>query len=168
MRVVGFAIGSLICLALTGSAQQPNGKGATVGRIVTQTRLVSLYSNLETQLANAAEKNDQIKMIELLTADFTQWTPAPSGDPVPVDDWITKYRPSSFRIRQMAVQNFGKINVASFILTQRGSFGESPTNGSYFVVDLWTEEGGQPKLAVRYISPLQQPSVKVSTPTGKQ
>ncbi len=117
-----------------------------------RTRLVALYTDLETQLATAAEKGDSAKLAQLLADDFEQWSPEPPGDPVPREDWMAAYHPTSFNTSQMAVRAFDNVEVTSFVLHQKGTFGDKELAGEYFVVDVWKREASGSRLASRYIS----------------
>ena len=160
---------ALIC-ALLGSAaaQKASGKAPAGGRVVTRTRLVALYSDLEAQLAAGAQKQDRTKLDQLLADDFEQWSPEPPGDPVPREDWLTAYHPSGASTRQMAVRAFPDLDVASFILRQQGKFGDSDFNGDFFVVDVWRHEGKGQKLASRYISRTPKASAQPAPPAAKR
>ncbi len=148
-------------LAVSAAAQTPRG------HVVTRTRLVALYSDLERQVGTAAQNQDQARLGQLLADDFEQWGPEPPGDPVPREEWTTTYRPSSFSTRQMAVRAFSDVDVVSFVLRQKATVGEKDSNGDFFVVDVWRHEGNTAKLSARYISkavenhaPPASPSVK--------
>ncbi len=149
--------------ALAGSPRQKSP-----GRAVTRTRLVTLYSDLESQLAAAAQKSDNAKLAQLLTDDFEQWSPEPPGDPIPREDWMAAYHPTSFSISQMAVRAFGDTDVASFVLRQRSVFGEKEVSGEFFVVDVWRREGSVSRLASRYISRVGKTGAPSTSPSGKR
>ncbi len=155
----------ILAVALRAPARSPRQKPS---RVVTRTRLVALYSDLESQLAAAAQKSDKAKLEQLLTDDFEQWSPEPPGDPVPREDWMAAYHPTSFSTSQMAVRAFGDTDVASFVLRQRGTFGEKDANGEFFVVDVWRREGNSSRLASRYISRVGKTSGPSSSPSGKR
>jgi len=157
-----------VSIAPSLAAQQTTGEPAGSGRVVTQTRLVSRYAELEDQLATAAIKRDQVKLKQILEDDFNQWTPVPPGDPLPLEDWLAQYHPTSFRVRQLAVQSFQDVDIVSLVLSQQGHLGKSSMDGDYFVVDIWRHEDAGPRLAVRYISRSQKATFKSPTPTGKQ
>ena len=161
----------LLVLTLTvGAAGQPShGKNHAPGRLPTRTRLVSLYTDLEKQLATAAESQDQAKLDQLLDDDFEQFGPEPPGDPIPKDDWTTAYRPNSFLPRQMAVRAFTDTDVVSFVAHQKGTFGDKELGGDYFVVDVWRHEGNVSKLAVRYMSrPMTEGRIQPAAPPSKR
>jgi len=160
---------ALIC-ALLGSAtaQRASGRPPAGGRIVTRTRLVALYSDLEAQLAAAAQKQDRAKLEQLLGDDFEQWSPEPPGDPVPREDWLAAYHPTSAATRQMAVRAFPDTDVVSFVLRQQAKFGENEASGDFFVVDVWRHEEKGQKLASRYISRAAKTVVPSASPSGKR
>ncbi len=155
----------VLAVVLGAPARSPRQKP---GRVVTRTRLVALYSDLESQLAAAAQKGDNARLEQLLTDDFEQWSPEPPGDPVPREDWMAAYHPASFSTSQMAVRAFGDTDVASFVLRQRGTFGEKDANGEFFVVDVWRREGNTARLASRYISHVPKTSAPSNSPSGKR
>jgi hypothetical protein len=127
----------------TASPQKP-------ARIVTTTRLVAIFSELENQLINAIQKKDQTTLDRLLTEDFQVWKPM--SDPVPKDDWIKEaelQKLASFRIAHMAVRALNEqTSIASFVLI--------PTAGQsreqYFVVDVWQKTADTWQLTDRYVS----------------
>src|SRR5437868_15546211 len=74
-------------------------------RIVTTTRLVAIFSELENDCMKAVQENDANALDRLLSEDFQIWTPSPPGHPIPREDWLKQAeKPQSFRIRQMAVR----------------------------------------------------------------
>ncbi len=157
-----------LTLTLAAVAQPQHGKNHAPGRAPTRTRLVYLYTDLEKQLANAAEMQDQVKLDQLLDDDFEQWGPEPPGDPIPRDDWQNAYRPTSFTPRQMAVTAFSDTDVVSFVAHQKGTFGDKELGGDYFVVDVWRHEGNTSKLAARYISRTTESRVQPASPGVKR
>src|SRR5690242_19967977 len=111
-------------MLLQGSPQadaQPKGPGGR--RIVTTTRLVAKFSDLEEQLNLAIQRKDKTRLGKLLSEDFEQWTPAPPGDPVPRDEWTSAVLSMSsvqaFQIRHMAVHLIGDSAVVNFVETER-------------------------------------------------
>ena len=158
----------VLTLTLAAMAQPPRGKNHAPGRVPTRTHLVSLYTDLEKQLASAAEGQDQAKLDQLLDDDFEQWGPEPPGDPVPRDDWKTSYHPTTFAPKQMAVRAFTDTDVVSFVAHQKGSFADKELGGDYFVVDVWRHEGNTFKLATRYVSKTTEPHFQPASPSGKR
>jgi hypothetical protein len=123
----------------------------TPGRIVTTTRLVAVFSELEESTFKAAQQNDLATLHRVLSDEFEVWTPEPPGQPIPGEDWLKKMaadKVQSFRFRQMAVRSLGDdISVVSFVLTE-----VSTTPKSYFIVDVWTRSDGSWRLRDRYQS----------------
>ncbi len=144
--------GMMLALALVPAASAGGQRQRTQNHPATRTRLVALYSDLEAQLATAAQKSDSTKLQQLLTDDFEQWTPEPPGDPILREDWMSAYHPTSFSTHQMAVRAFGETEIASFVLHQKAAFGDKDASGEFFVVDVWKREGNTSRLASRYIS----------------
>ena len=136
--------------------------------MVTRTRLVALYSDLEIQLVTAAQKSDKARLEQMLADDFEQWSPEPPGDPIPREDWMAGYHPASFSLSQVAVRAFGDTEIASFVLHQKGAFTDKDASGDFFVVDVWRREGNTSRLASRYTSRLAKPSVPSAFPSGKR
>ncbi len=160
---------ALVCALLgTATAQKASGKAPAGGRVVTRTRLVALYTDLEAQLAAAAQKQDHPKLEQLLGDDFEQWSPEPPGDPVPREDWIAAYHPTNAGTRQMAVRAFPDTDVVSFVLHQQGTFGDNEASGDFFVVDVWRHEEKGAKLSSRYIARVPKTRVQPAPPTGKR
>ena len=156
----------VVVLALASSVMAGGQRQRTQNHMVTRTRLVALYSDLESQLATAAQKADTARLQQLLTDDFEQWSPEPPGDPVPREDWIAAYHPTSASTHQMAVRSFGDIEIASFVLHQKATFADKDASGEFFVVDVWRREGNTSRLASRYISRTPKTPAS-STPPAK-
>lgn len=157
-------------LAVPVAAQQPSApqKGGT--RIVTMTRPMAIFSDLENQLAQAAQKKDQAALNALISEDCNLWTPTPPGDPMPSEDWIASLLQNpatSFRMRQLAVQSFGDINVVSFVASESRRVKGKEQISDRFVVDVWTKKGEGWQLAARYLSAAPAPPSSPVKPTGK-
>ena len=152
------------------AAQQPPAPQTGGARIVTMTRPMAIFSDLENQLAQAAQKKDQAALKALISEDCNLWTPAPPGDPMPSEDWIASLLQSpagSFRMRQMAVQNFGDINVVSFVASESRRVKGKEQTSERFVVDVWTKKGDGWQLAARYLSAAPGMPRVPAKPTGK-
>ncbi len=155
----------LVVLALVSAAGGQRQR--TQNHPATRTRLVALYSELEAQLATAAQKSDSAKLQQLLSDDFEQWTPEPPGDPMLREDWMAAYHPTSFSTHQMAVRAFGDTEIASFVLHQKAAFGEKDESGEFFVVDVWRREGNTSRLASRYISRVVKTGAPSASPAKR-
>src|SRR5438477_8863869 len=84
------------------AAPQASPKPHGPARIVTRTRLVSIFSAMENQLFSAVQKKDKAALTQMVTDDFSIWMPNETGDPFPLDDWLqsiaTDYNLKSFKI----------------------------------------------------------------------
>ncbi len=154
----------VVVLVLASPAMAGGQRQRTQNHLVTRTRLVALYSDLESQLATAAQKADTVRLQQLLADDFEQWSPEPPGDPIAREDWIAAYHPSSFSTHQMAVRTFGDTEIASFVLHQKGVFADKDASGEFFVVDVWRREGNTSRLGSRYISRSAKTGIPSTSP----
>jgi len=149
----------------------PRTHGPT--RIVTRTRLVSIFSGMENQFFGDVQKKDKAALTQLVTDDFAIWMPNETGDPFPLDDWLesiaTDYNLKSFKITHMAAHDFGEVVLVKFEVNQKADVKGKEESGEYFVVDAWLKTGDSWKLSDRYISRFAAtPSPKVPVrPTGK-
>ena len=154
-----------------GQEREPDAR-----RIVTTTRLVARFSDLEQQLTNAMQHKDEAALNKLLSEEFEQWTPAPPGDPLPREEWmhnvLTAFTIQSFQLRQMAVRMVGDTAVVSFVLSQQAVCDGQDCGGNSFIVDLWQQHNGAQQLLVRYDSRMpglqHQPPQSPQKPTGKE
>jgi len=121
-------------------------------RIPSVTRLVHVFSQLESRLSDAVRKRDKQAVSDLLTRDFEMRVGTMPGNPIPRADWLRQ----SFAepelqssIEQMAVHDYNKVAVVSFMWTVASS--KQPTvEHQIYIVDTWRQEAGGWKLAVRY------------------
>jgi len=163
LRPAVFAV--LLIFAQAMFAQTPRKS------ISSATRQVAIFSELENKLETAFAERDSATLAKLLSDDFEVWSPRPSGDPIARDEWLQlapELRPQSFHVRQMAVRTFGNLYVVSFVLNEI----VSGLQQTHFVVDVWTGEGAQARLQVRYEAPEpgkdKIPNLFSGRPTGKQ
>ncbi len=155
MKKVAF-ISLVVMLACQAPAQVP-------GRIQTATRLVTRFSNLENQLWDALVRNDAAGAGRMLTDDFAQWSPEPSGAPTPREDWLKPDRSdmANFRVLQMSAKDLGDYVVVNYVLT-------SGLPKAFFIVDVWKKAGGDYQLSSRYLSAVDKaPYGGPPHPTGK-
>jgi len=128
-----------------------------VARIPTVTRLVSLFSQLEDELGGAVNNRSKTTLSKLLSDDFEMRTGAMPGNPIPRAAWIAQSfdEPKSSSTReQMAVHDFGKIAIVSFLWKIKDP--KSKMARAVFVVDTWRREAGGWQLAIRYAGPATQ------------
>ena len=167
---------TIVCLLLPGAVAFGQGQVAPerpAKRIVTRTRLVAIFSDLEDQIFKGLqEKNDQA-VNTLLAQDFQLWTPAPPGDPIPREDWqkqVLAEKLKAFRIRQMAASVAGEnAVVVHFVLSKTVERGGKTSAQDYFVIDVWQKSDDKWQLSNRYASLLGPTAAKPVTvrPNGK-
>ena len=151
---LGWLFALFVVLAVILASLSPSALAADVapGRVPTVTRLVKLFSELETTLATSIQSGNSAAAQKLLTDDFEMRVGAMPGNPTPRAEWlrqsIAKPGPS-YRIEQMAVHDFGDTAVVSFL--QAADAAASAKN--IFTVDVWRRADGQWKLATRYAGP---------------
>lgn len=128
-------------------------------RVITQTRLMSIFSDLENQWLEAVQKKDEPTLNRLLADEFEVWMPAPAGDPIPREDWQKAAFArglSSFEVRDLAVKGVtDDVSVAKFYLRTTVKRGSQRHSQAYFVVDLWLKTGGDWKCTDRYMSSVE-------------
>lgn len=159
---------SLCLLSSPAFAQTAAG-----GRIATTTRLVAEFSDLEARLNRAIQRKDRAVLDKLLSEDFEEWTPAPPGNPTPLDQWMDRELSAnlrSFELRQMAVETMGDMAVVSLVESRRAVCGGRACEATSFIVDLWRMRGdGVPRLRVRYACEIPPPpSASSAAPTGRE
>lgn len=169
VRVLLFAV----LIAVSAQAQdarppQHQGGAPAGARVVTMTRPMAVVSRLENQLEDALVRGDQAALDQLVTGDFSLWTPVPSGEPVPREDWL-KQAPRLLPIqrRNLAVESLsnGEVFVASFVALQPGIAKSATVD--HFIVDVWTKAGDSYLLAARYQTKVSGYPHAARRPTGK-
>ena len=160
-------------LSLTLSAQEPV-KPSLSPRIITATRQVSIFTDLETQLLKAGKVKDQAALKNLISDDCM--IEMPDADPLAAEDWITSalskdFALKSFLIRQVSVLDQGNSAIVKFDRVQEATYKGQPEGGEFFVIDIWQKTGDSWKLANRYVSKVSSvpwmPKGDVK-PTGKR
>ena len=155
MKLLRWIALTLVLTSCVAFAQTP-------GRILTPTRFVTIFSNLENQLTDALVANDSAVAARFVTEDFSQWTPQPPGSPVPREEWLKSAGKglANFRIRQMSAKDLGDHVAVSFVLTTGAK--------AFFIVDIWQKAGTDWQLATRYLSPVDPAPFRGDIrPTGK-
>jgi hypothetical protein len=116
-------------------------------RIPTVTRLVQLFSTLESELMTAVQKGDSTAIDKMLADDFELRSGAIPGTPTPRAEWLRhSHGQVAVPMEQMAVHDYGTAAVVSY-LWKRGA------RHNIFIVDVWGKSGDAWKLSVRYASP---------------
>jgi hypothetical protein len=138
---------SLAVALCAGVSAQPTPQ---TGRILTVTRLVKIFYELETGLQTQARSADPAALAQSLDPSFEMRDGASPGTPIPRDEWIRQARatPGNRPIDQMAVHDLGAYAIVSFRQVDPGAKSGVPR----FVVDCWKRDGESWKLAVRYAS----------------
>jgi hypothetical protein len=168
---------SIAIIALTtfsvGSAQEPL-KPSLSPRIITATRQVVVFTDLEKQMLRAIQSKDQSGLSKLVSDDCI--IEMPDTDPLPCNDWMKSvlakdYVLKTFVVRQLSVVDGSDSSVVKFDRVQQASFKGKPDGGEFFVVDVWKKDGDAWKLANRYVSKVSSVPFMPKTdvkPTGKQ
>jgi len=175
MRVRFFAclLSVLIAPTIFSATQEPV-KPSLSPRIITATRQVTLFNDLEKQMLRAVQSKDQAGLSKLVSDDCI--IEMPDADPLPCDDWMKSvlskdYVLKTFIVRQLSVADGTDVIVVKFDRVQQSSFKGKPDGGEFFVIDVWKKAGDSWKLASRFVSKVStvpyMPKA-ASHPTGKQ
>ena len=148
-----------LCASRPLSAQpvQPTGRGP--GRGGTLTRGASKYQELESRILSAIQARSVEQLHALVAPDLEVWSAEKSGA-IGREEWQQASfasRLASFRVREIAVREFGEQAIVSFLLERYGA--GSRLVATDFVVDVWDVRTDV--LRVRYVSTPAHPS----TPT---
>jgi uncharacterized protein DUF4440 len=163
---------SILGISLGVAAQEPV-KPPLNPRIITATRQVKVFTDLEIQLLRAIQVKDQAALQRLLGDDCM--IEMPDADPLPGDDWVSSvvgkdFSLKSFTVRQISVLDLGDSAVVKFDRVQQATYKGHPDNGEFFVVDVWKKSGDNWNLANRYVARISavpwMPKGDVK-PTGK-
>ncbi len=167
---VAIAISGVAGAARPASAQPSDAASPDEGgspKVVTMTRWMKVFSDLENQLALALQKKDEAQVTQLLADDFELRRTDEPGEPLPRAEWLRANlgRPvATFEATEMATRAFGDVILVSFRWIERAP-GGSPAESTY--VDAWTKSGDSWKLAARYATALttaNAPLPKVAPP----
>jgi ketosteroid isomerase-like protein len=162
----------MLGFAILAAAQEPV-KPKLNPRIITATKQVQMFLELEMQFLKAVQKKDQAGVQAMLTEEFQ--IQMPDADPLAGDEWLEHvmakdFTLQNFGIREMTVVDLGNAAVVKFERRQDATYKGQPANGEFFVVDLWKKEGTTWKLANRFVSQTSSAAMpkKPVKPTGKQ
>ncbi|MFI5105769.1 MAG: nuclear transport factor 2 family protein [Terriglobales bacterium] len=159
----------LIACTVFATAQEPV-KPKLNPRIMTATKQVTMFTDLEVQLLRAVQKKDKAGLQAMLTEDFA--VDMPNTERLMGDDWVDSviakdYTLTKFGVRQVTVALFGDAAVVKFDRLQEATHKGASDTGEFFVVDLWKKDGDTWKLANRFVSKVSS-VVPKTKPTGKQ
>lgn len=129
--------------------------------VVTRTRTVALFSDLENQLVLALQHKDKAAIQSLIADDFEIRLSSDPNTPEPGDDWIANELPTydlhGFRISDMAVHMYADTTaVVSMSALEDAAIHGKRSRENYFIVDVWTKSADNWKLAVRYAAPVEK------------
>jgi hypothetical protein len=173
LRVLARLALVVIASGLAALAQEPE-KSKLNPRIMTGTRQVVTFTNLETQLLAAVQKKDKPGLQGLLTDDFA--IEMPDTNRLGGDEWLDsvmspEFSLTKFGVRQVSVTDMGNAAIVKFDRLQEAKTRNVSQAGEFFVVDLWKKDGDAWKLSTRYVSKVSSvvPAEKTDDkkPTGK-
>jgi len=164
----------LVSLCVVAPAQQTAPPRRGPQRVVTTTRLVRVFSELETEWHQAVQQKDSAVLDRLLGEDFQEWKPSIAG-PVPREEWQQRafaQELRSFQLRRVAVRSLNEETVVvSFVLSESVQSGGKLEEQDSFIVDLWAKIDGRWVCTDRYASPVNGPAgravVEDVKPNGK-
>ena len=91
----------LIAVTVFAGAQEPV-KPKLNPRIVTATKQVSMFSDLEIQMLKAVQKKDKAALQAMLTDDCV--IEMPNADPLPGDEWVDSVMAKDFTLKSFAMR----------------------------------------------------------------
>ena len=134
-------------------------------RIVTRTRTVAIFSDLEQQLMEARRKHDRATL-EKLTADDFEVRQSSTPNPVPREEWLQE------QARGALLGDFHPSDMAVHLYNDRTAvvnFFYGAGTVRFFVVDVWNKDGETWRLSVRYSAPAGSKAASADRkPDGKQ
>jgi len=162
----------LIAATVLVSAQEPV-KPKLNPRIITATKQVQIFINLEMQMLKAVQKKDQPGLEAMLDEGFQ--IEMPDADPLAGEDWLDQvmakdFTLQKFAIREMSVVDLGNAAIVKFERRQDATYKGQPASGEFFIVDVWKKAGDSWKLANRFVSKSSSAAMPKGPvkPTGKQ
>lgn len=149
-------------------AAQPTDPLQGSRKVITATRTVGAFWDLELSLAEAFSKKDTPGMNKLLAEEFKVWRPNQTGSAIGREDWLAsgKGNPKPTRIVQMSVESYPDLAIVHFLgaVSASGSKGKAR---QFFVVDTWENHDGNWQLVTRYQAEIA-PIIMPARPTGKE
>jgi ketosteroid isomerase-like protein len=173
MRLLTACCAAFMITAGVSAAQEPV-KPSLTPRIITATKQVTMFTDIEKRMLQAVQKKDKAALQTMITEDCT--IHLPDADPMASDDWLDsimnkEFVLKSFIVRQMSVADLGTAMVVSYDRVQQSTYKGQNDGGEFYVVDLWKKDGENWKLSDRYVSKVgSTPFMPKGTvkPTGKQ
>jgi hypothetical protein len=153
-RLFSAVLTSACCLiafaASEGDRAAADSSASAPARVPTVTRLVKTFDELESRVDEAARTHDAAALDRLLGPDFELRSSVRPGVPLPRAEFIAQMLAKAnepARIEQMAVHDLGSTAIVSFAMR----YGAGAAN--VFVVDVWSQAGGEWRLQIRYAGP---------------
>jgi hypothetical protein len=174
MLVRNFVFTAIALAALLPASAQEPIKPPLNPRVITATRQVVIFTDLETQMLRAIQSKDKAGLSKLVSEDCI--IEMPDADPLTSEDWIAAvlskdYALKSFVVRQVAAVDGRDFAVVKFDRVQQATSKGKSDGGEFFVVDVWKKDGEAWKLTNRFVSKVSSvpfvPKVD-ARPTGKQ
>ena len=100
----------LIAVTVLAGAQEPV-KPKLNPRIVTATRQVSMFSDLEIQMLKAVQKKDKAALQAMLTDDCV--IEMPNADRLPGDEWVDSVMAKDFTLKSFAMRNVFAVDLGN-------------------------------------------------------
>jgi ketosteroid isomerase-like protein len=163
------AVVVVACVVVAVPALALARQGPASSRVPTVTRLVQLFSGLESEWMDAVRRGDETAVSRVMGDSFEMRTALAPADPVPAAQWVQSavhdFHLRSFRISDMAARDLGPVAVVSFRLAQQAVAGGKDESAEFFIVDVWVQQDGAWKVAARHADapehhrPLGSPAV---------
>jgi hypothetical protein len=155
--------------AKPSTTEQPPDPLQGSPKVITATKGVVQFWDLENELARAFDKKDHATLDKMLPEEFKVWMPNQTGSAVGREDWLEagKENPTPTRLTQMSVQVYEGVSVVKFI-----GQGKAPATGKgqarqYFVVDTWEKQDSGWGVTNRYMAEIT-PIAMPKRPSGKE
>jgi hypothetical protein len=141
-----------VAVATAMAGNPANAQTADHGKIMTVSRSVMVFVQLEQSLDDAFRNKDEAGLAKLLAANFELRQASNPGLPVPREDWLKGATPNpQSQLSQMAVHDQGTLAIASFLRSTPSDQPDQPAKLT-FVVDVWKKQGDDWQLDTRYES----------------
>jgi hypothetical protein len=147
-----FIAAALCVFSFSIRAETPAGEMA---RVPTVTRLVQIFSQLESEVITALKQKDQAKLSKLMDQNFQLQVALKSADFVPLSKWLNtslaEAHSYSYNLSDMAVRDLDQVVMVSFAWKPYET-SKKMAPSEVFVIDVWKKEGADWKLALRFAS----------------